>query len=121
MIALIHNLPDEILSEIFLCYTCISCWPTLKLIHVCFRERDVAPGTRELWSNITISHNSFNVFYGPSWEEDARGVLPLELYLERSKTALLDINLNFPSMVILSALMRHSHRWRSVTLQVKER
>ncbi|KAJ3921583.1 hypothetical protein F5877DRAFT_76085 [Lentinula edodes] len=122
MIALIHNLPNEILSEIFLCYTCISCWPTLKLTHVCSHWRDVALGTQELWSNITISHNSFNVFYGPSWEEDARGVLPLvELYLERSKTALLDITLEFPSMVILSALMRHSHRWRSVTLQVKER
>ncbi|KAJ3810040.1 hypothetical protein F5876DRAFT_21645, partial [Lentinula aff. lateritia] len=94
MIAFIHNLPNEILSEIFLCYTCISRWPTLQLIHVCSRWRDVALGTQELWSNIAISHNSFNVSYGPSWEEDARGVLPLvELYLERSQTALLDITL----------------------------
>ncbi|KAF9067518.1 hypothetical protein BDP27DRAFT_1449042 [Rhodocollybia butyracea] len=121
----IHPLPNEILSEVFIHYVFsfhpslnTSDWVALKLGHICSRWRVVALGSQNIWSSIFIHITTPNKKIIPL----PRGILPLvNLYLERSNAALLEIVLDHISMPILSLLMAHSRRWRRADFVIDKR
>ncbi|KIK64746.1 hypothetical protein GYMLUDRAFT_240713 [Collybiopsis luxurians FD-317 M1] len=111
MYTLIHNLPNEILCNLFLIV--VHRTPgrfsaaELVLSHVCARWRSVSLALHPLWSSIFVLAH-----------EDPQSVAVnslIRLYLDRSGNAPLDLYIDVDDGErIFTTLLLHAHRWRSV-------
>ncbi|KDQ55576.1 hypothetical protein JAAARDRAFT_691396 [Jaapia argillacea MUCL 33604] len=127
----IKNLPNELLELVFR-YAVTSARPVgenqevpfpVSASHVCRYWRELSLNTSDLWSRLNISIRR-------PWEEER-----VRVYLERSRTALLDIRLSrhdwadkssqhydesssmkMPAFV--SLLIPHIHRWRTLAINI---
>ncbi|TRM64893.1 hypothetical protein BD626DRAFT_490276 [Schizophyllum amplum] len=86
--------------------------PIWMLMHVCYLWRDVALSNGVLWANIDASLGGT---WTPAQSLQKARLQMLELYLERSRVALLDLRIGlayhdaYPR--ILPTLWAHRQRW----------
>ncbi|ESK91759.1 hypothetical protein Moror_10588 [Moniliophthora roreri MCA 2997] len=125
LLAPVHRMPPEILSNIFQ-YFCeeseiphSSPAPPVLLSAICGRWREIVLTTPCLWSTVTIRFSK--------WERDHEALASkVELFMERSQLSLLSLELDFsdveqgiqPFLPAIQNLVEHSIRWRRVTFRV---
>ncbi|ESK91836.1 hypothetical protein Moror_10562 [Moniliophthora roreri MCA 2997] len=133
----VHRLPPEILGNIFTMFNDLpeeERWlqssvtaPALAVSRTCGRWRDIALSIPSVWSSIAIR-------FVPKWdielEEYRRLNLITRLFLDRSRTSPLRLNLYFDALPrleesdedtiipVLKTLVQHSERWHTVELQL---
>ncbi|KIK62722.1 hypothetical protein GYMLUDRAFT_164242, partial [Collybiopsis luxurians FD-317 M1] len=113
----IHYLPNEILLRIFIFLTrdtndLATVLPSaLSIASVCSRWRELAISFAGVWS-------SFEITFGYPEEPTPPLARRLDIFLERSRDQPLDLNIVNPDTEhpLLPRLVRHSNRWRHLTL-----
>ncbi|KAG7091536.1 hypothetical protein E1B28_010565 [Marasmius oreades] len=118
----IRKLPPEVLRQIFgfaagrsrFNHPFSACQSTaFRLSSVCYKWREIALQSPELWANMCISL-------------DAKSILPVKLSLSRSQQHTLSIELvggyegdeEQPCEELLRLLVEHNHRWRELDLSL---
>ena len=140
VIAPIHQLPAEILCEIFTPFSQnpfledVDSWKDerrnlaksdlLVVSHVCAHWRQLILETPRLWSNIAVY-----LYYWPQGSESLQLLELLVTALERGGSHPLQLKLdlglsNLPvaaQQLLIHRLVQHSHRWQNVELEVEAR
>ncbi|KIK66072.1 hypothetical protein GYMLUDRAFT_957049 [Collybiopsis luxurians FD-317 M1] len=113
----IHYLPNEILLQIFLLHTrrdiLYAVLPSaLSIASVCSRWRKLAISCADIWS-------SFDVGFFALEETDPQLEARLDMFLERSRDRPLDLHIMYPKPehILFPKLVKHSNRWRHLTLE----
>lgn len=115
LLSSIRNLPDEILSEVFLCLWRWGCCfavhqPPLLLMHVCRRWRVLATSIQALWSHIHLFERFPPIWLLNEFLTRSRGY-PLTINLQCGYSQIMGRTLLYP---ILTILFDHKSRWRTI-------
>ncbi|KAG7091880.1 hypothetical protein E1B28_008281 [Marasmius oreades] len=127
----IHRLPTEVLEKIFIhdarAVLCPRVVPeVISLSMVCGRWREVICSTPSLWTNISLNVERWSRSADDATDGITRLTYVLQLFLDRSRSAPLKLDLHMRSSVlaadpttkILDVLAPSMNRWRILDLNI---